>query len=50
MWKIEGGEVDRYFTFHFFAWWWKMPQVILEFPYVGMDYMGDPKMVVPLGE
>jgi hypothetical protein len=28
----------------------QMPQVILQFPYAGVDFRGDPDMVLPPGE
>jgi hypothetical protein len=30
--------------------WRKMPQVILQFPYAGVDFREDPDMVLPPGE
>jgi hypothetical protein len=30
--------------------WWQMPQIILQYPYHGVDFWGDPKMVLPPGE
>jgi hypothetical protein len=30
--------------------WWQMPQVILQFPYAGVDFREDPDMVLPPGE
>jgi hypothetical protein len=30
--------------------WWQMLQVILQFPYAGVDFRGDPDMVLPPGE
>jgi hypothetical protein len=30
--------------------WRQMPQVILQYPYAGVDFRGDPDMVLPPGE
>jgi hypothetical protein len=30
--------------------WQQMPQVILQFPYAGVDFQDDPDMVLPPGE
>jgi hypothetical protein len=30
--------------------WRQMPQVILRYPYAGVDFRGDPDMVLPPGE
>jgi hypothetical protein len=30
--------------------WWQMPQVILQFPYAGVDFWEDSDMVLPPGE
>jgi hypothetical protein len=45
-----GGEGGHYFTTIVARVWRKMSQVILQFPYAGMDYRQDPDMVLPPGE
>jgi hypothetical protein len=30
--------------------WHQMPQIILQFPYSGIDFCDDPEMILPLGE
>jgi hypothetical protein len=45
-----GGEGGHYFTAQATQIWRQMPQVILQFPYVGVDFRGDPDMVLPRGE
>jgi hypothetical protein len=42
-----GGEGGHYFTVQATQIWWQMPQVILQFPYAGVDFRGDPDMVLP---
>jgi hypothetical protein len=45
-----GGEGGHYFTEQAAQIWRQTPQVILRFPYVGVDFRGDPDMVLPPGE
>jgi hypothetical protein len=45
-----GGEGGHYFTAQAAQIWRQMPQVILQFPYAGVDFRGDPDMVLPPGE
>jgi hypothetical protein len=45
-----GGEGGHYFTEQAAQIWWQTPQVILRFPYVGVDFRDDPDMVFPPGE
>jgi hypothetical protein len=45
-----GGEGGHYFTEEAAQIWRQMPQVILQFPYAGVDFRGDPDMVLPPGE
>jgi hypothetical protein len=45
-----GGEGRHYFTAEAAQIWWQMPQVILQFPYAGVDFRGDSDMVLPPGE
>jgi hypothetical protein len=45
-----GGEGGHYFTAQAAQIWRQMPQVILQFPYAGVDFRGDPNMVLPPGE
>jgi hypothetical protein len=45
-----GGEGGHFFMAEATQVWWQMPQVILRYPYVGVDFRGDPDMVLPLGE
>jgi hypothetical protein len=45
-----GGEGSHLFTAEVKQVWWQMPQVILQFPYAGVDFREDPDMVLPLGE
>ena len=44
-----GGRVGCFFTEEFLEQWHQLPVVIEEYPYVGMDYHGDPEMPRPLG-
>jgi hypothetical protein len=44
------GEGGHYFTAQAAQIWRQMPQVILQYPYAGVDFRGDPDMVLPLGE
>ena len=45
----EGSEVVQ-FLHEYFRWLRNQLFVIQDFPYVGMDYRGDPDMTLPLGE
>ena len=45
-----GGEGGHYFTVEATQIWRQMSQFILQFPYAGVDFRGDPDMVLPLGE
>jgi hypothetical protein len=45
-----GGEGSHYFTVQAAQIWRQMPQVILQYPYAGVDFRGDPNMVLPPGE
>jgi hypothetical protein len=45
-----GGEGGHYFMADMTHVWHQMPQIIMQFPYGGMDYHQDPDMVLPPGE
>ena len=45
-----GGEGDHFFSAEAEGIWRQMSQVILRYPYVGVDFQGDPDMVLPPGE
>ena len=45
-----GGEGGHYFTEEAAHIWRQMPQFILQFPYAGVDFRGEPDMVLPPGE
>jgi hypothetical protein len=45
-----GGEGGHYFTEEAALIWRQTPQFILQFPYAGVDFRGDPDMVLPPGE
>jgi hypothetical protein len=45
-----GGEGGHFFMVEATQVWWQMPQVILRYPYAGVDFRDDPDMVLPLGE
>jgi hypothetical protein len=45
-----GGEGGHFFTAEATQVWWQMSQVILRYPYGGVDFRDDPDMVLPLGE
>jgi hypothetical protein len=45
-----GGEGGHFFTAEVAQVWRQMPQVILQFPYAGVDFRDDPDMVLPPGE
>jgi hypothetical protein len=42
-----GGEGGHYFTTNMARVWRHMPQIILQFPYGGMNFRQDPNMVLP---
>jgi hypothetical protein len=45
-----GGEGGHFFTAEAAQVWRQMPQVILRYPYAGVDFREDPDMVLPPGE
>jgi hypothetical protein len=45
-----GGEGGHFFTAEVAQVWRQMPQVILRYPYAGVDFREDPDMVLPPGE
>jgi hypothetical protein len=45
-----GGEGGHFFTAEAAQVWWQMPQIILQYPYCGVDFRGDSDMVLPPGE
>jgi hypothetical protein len=45
-----GGEGGYYFTVQAVQIWRQMPQIILRYPYAGVDFRRDPDMVLPPGE
>jgi hypothetical protein len=45
-----GGEGGHYFMAQAAQIWRQMPQVILQYPYAGVDFRGDPDMVLPPGD
>jgi hypothetical protein len=45
-----GGEGGHYFTEEAAQIWRQTPQFILWFPYAGVDFRGDPDMILPPGE
>jgi len=45
-----GGEGGNYFMVQVGQIWRQMSQVILQYPYAGVDFRGDPNMVLPPGE
>jgi hypothetical protein len=45
-----GGEGGHFFTAEAAQVWRQMPQIILQYPYCGVDFRGDPDMVLPPGE
>ena len=45
-----GGEGGHYFTEQVAQIWRQTPQLILRFPYAGVDFRNDPDIVLPPGE
>jgi hypothetical protein len=45
-----GGEGGHFFSAEAARIWRQMPQVVLRYPYAGVDFRGDPDMVLPPGE
>ena len=45
-----GGKGGHYFLEEADQIWRQTPQFILQFPYAGVDFRGDPDMVLPPGE
>lgn len=47
--RLEGGRVPTPFNNEFFFWWHQQVIAIDHYPYVGIDYRGDPYMPLPPG-
>jgi hypothetical protein len=45
-----GGEGGHFFSVEATRIWQQMPQVVLQYPYAGVDFRGDLNMVLPPGE
>ena len=45
-----GGRVGCFFTEELLEQWLQQPMVIEEYPYIGMDFQGDPEMPQPPGQ
>ena len=46
--RLGGGEVPRNaFDDHFFAWWEQQIIAVDDYPYAGLDFRGDPDLVLP---
>ena len=45
-----GGRVGHFFIEDFLEQWLQLRVVIEEYPYVGIDFQGDPEMPRPLGQ
>ena len=45
-----GGRVGRFFTEELLEQWHRLPVVIEEYSYTGMNYHGDPEMPRPAGQ
>jgi hypothetical protein len=48
--RHAGGEGGHYFSTQVAQIWRQMPHVVLQYPYAGVDFRGDPDMVLPPGE
>jgi hypothetical protein len=48
--RHSGGEGNHLFTVEVTQVWQQMMQVILQFPYAGVDFQEDPDMVLPPGD
>ena len=44
-----GGRVANPYPVEFFPWWRRQIVAIDDYPYVGIDFWGDPNMPLPLG-
>ena len=47
--RLGGGRVSNPYPTDFFPWWWRHIIAIDDYPYVGIDFWGDPDMPLPLG-
>ena len=48
--RLGGGRVANPYPTYFFPWWRRQIVAIDDYPYVGIDFRGDPDMVLPPGE
>ena len=49
MWILGGGRVANPYPAEFFLWWWGHIIAIDDYPYVGINFHGDPDMPLPPG-
>ena len=47
--KLGGGRVANPYPAGFFSWWRRQIVAIDDYPYVGIDFWGDPDMPLPPG-
>ena len=50
MCKLGGGRVSNPYPADFFPWWQRQIIAIDDYPYVRIDFWGDPDMPLPPGE
>ena len=49
MHRLGGGRVSSPYPTNFFPWWQRQIVAIDEYPYAGIDFWGDPDMLLPPG-
>lgn len=49
MFRLGGGQLQRYFDDEYFGWWSRQIVALEDYPYAGIDFSQYPNMVVPLG-
>ena len=49
MHRLGGGRVANPYPGELFPWWWRQLITIDDYPYVGIDFCGDPDILLPPG-
>ena len=47
MCRLDGGRVSNHYPVDLFPWWGRQIIAIDDYPYVGIDFQGDPNMPIP---
>jgi hypothetical protein len=48
--RLGGGKLSNPYDDDFFAWWECQVPFIEDYPYTGIDFLGDPDVIIPPGD